>query len=86
MQDNNQNDFFTQMDLLVKATALAYPGKAAPGVTVSLLPNDMYYVSVVSYENGMDDKRVELACKSESLPLAIEEMSKRLASSVYGEQ
>lgn len=59
------------LDKLTQAVSFKYPGKVAPGVLISHLPNKQYYVSILQYGSNHMDKKVMHSAKHESLEHAL---------------
>lgn len=74
------------IEKLSKAVSFQYPGKAAPSVVVSFLPNQEWYVSICRYEDGHTDKHVMHKTRNKSLPAALQDISRQLLASVVRER
>ena len=74
------------IEKLSKAVSFQYPGKAAPSVVVSFLPNQEWYVSICRYEDGHSDKQVMHKTRNKSLPTALQDISRQLLASVVRER
>lgn len=74
------------IEKLSKAVSFQYPGKCAPSVVISWLPNKSWYVSIVRYEDGHDDKKVLHKARNASLASALKDVSKQLLDSVVRER
>ncbi len=81
MQDTN-----ILIEKLSKAVSFQYPGKAAPSVVVSFLPNQEWYVSICRYEDGHADKQVMHKTRNKSLTIALQDISRQLLASVVRER
>ena len=70
------------LEKLCKAVSFQYPGKCAPSVLTSYLPNKTWYVSINQYEDSSEDKKVLHKARNTSLMFALQDISKQLLKSV----
>lgn len=80
------NEVEVLLEKLSKAVSFQYPGKCAPSVLVSCLPNKHYYVSVVRYEESFEDKKVMHKARNTSLFEALKDVADQLLKSVIKEK
>lgn len=70
------------LEKLTKAVSFQYPGKCAPNVLTSYLPNKTWYVSINQYEDSAEDKKVMHKARNTSLLHALKDVSNQLLKSV----
>lgn len=80
------NEVEVLLDKLTKAVSFQYPGKCAPSVLVSWLPNKSYYVSIVRYEDSFEDKKVMHRVRNTSLLSALKDLADQFLKSVVKER
>lgn len=84
-KDTNDLDVEVLLDKLAKAVSFRYPGKCAPSVIVSWLPNKSWYVSIVRYEESFE-KVVMHKARNTSLLSALKDISEQLLKAVVKER
>ena len=75
-------DTQTMIETLSKAVSWLYPGKCAPSVIISFLPNKEWYVSVIKYEDSYEDKNVMHKARNKILSVALADIGSQLLNSV----
>lgn len=71
---------------LTRAVSHRYKGNCAPGITISMLPNNQYYVSICSYGTSHKDKKVMHKTSNERLENALTEITKEFLKANYVER
>lgn len=74
------------IEKLSKAVSFQYPGKFAPSLLISWLPNRTWYVSVLQYLDSHEEKSVLHKARNTDLFLALKEISNQLLNSVIKEK
>lgn len=71
---------------LTRAVSHKYKGNCAPGITISWLPTNRYYVSICSYGTSHKDKKVMHKITSDDLNAALSRITEEFLKANYVER
>jgi len=77
----NKTQILILLDRLTKAISYRYKGNCAPGVTISWLPTQEYYISILKYGNSHLEKTVMHSARSIELYTAIKDVTMQFLDS-----